>query len=177
MKQLRIPAGEWGTTRVFSLSLVPDEARALKSDVRRQLTMLGSDALDPAGIEVFALRDLAAMGLVGYLRDGVDVQETQLRAHSAKLSALEGWVMLVHSLAFRGEAFELNVAAPLTLIGTYNQTAPDTPPVALEAAAAAPYTAPAGRAVPMARKGRSYSVMTVLVLVGVVAIVLWFAVT
>ena len=76
-------------------------------------------------MEVFALADLGELGLVGYLREGVDVPEADLQADRQKLSGLDGWVMLVHSSAFGGQGVVLTPWSEITLIGTYAQQQAD----------------------------------------------------
>ncbi|MFK7836380.1 MAG: hypothetical protein AB8B60_09185 [Sulfitobacter sp.] len=135
-----VPRGEQGTTRVFSLSMGAMEARQLRDNPQVQEMALGLDALNPGGVEIFALDDLGEIGLAGYLRDGVDAQEVDLQRDRAKLSALEGWVMLVHSSAFEGAPVTLEPANALTLIGTYAQTPATAPVIDLQAEAAQPFS-------------------------------------
>ena len=102
-----ISTGETGTTRVFSLSMPAAHAKALQASNEAQFAILGVAALNPDGIEVFPVSDLDEIGLAGYLRQGTDADETQIKRDAAKLRALDGWVMLVHSLAFGGNAMRL----------------------------------------------------------------------
>ena len=140
MSRIDVKDGELGTTRVFSISLPAGAARSLARDPEAQKALLGNPALNADGIEVFALSDLGDIGLAGYLREGSDARDADLRRDAAKLAALDGWVMLVHSLAFGGQATPLLPDSALTLIGTYAQTAPDKRQVDLTSEAAKPYT-------------------------------------
>ncbi|KIN70712.1 hypothetical protein Z945_3176 [Sulfitobacter noctilucae] len=175
MAAIPVKSGELGTTRVFSLSMPASEARKLSKDPDAQMALLGAKGLNPAGIEVFAVSDLGDLGLAGYLREGTDAPDADLQRDSSRLAALDGWVMLVHSLSFGGNATTLTPAAPLTLIGTYAQEADDTPPIALEADAAQPYTGKA-RVMPAKTSDRSRGGSLIVgALILLVLLVLWWA--
>lgn len=175
MAKIDIPRGEQGTTRIFSLSMSADEARALRDDPTRQNAVLGAEGLNATGIEVFAVSDLGDLGLMGYLLEGIDAREEDLRRDRAKLAALDGWVMLVHSSAFAGNPATLEPAAALTLIGTYAQTRPTTPAEKLEAEAALPYSGtPDNSPLPATRRRNGGSL--VVVILGLLVLgVLWWA--
>lgn len=171
---ITISTGETGTTRVFSLSMPAAEAQHLRDDEAAQRAVLGLDSLNPDGIEVFALRDLGDLGLIGYLREGVDVPEADLKRDAARLAALDGWVMLVHSLAFGGQSTTLKPSSTLTLIGTYGQTKAKGTPVPLEAQSAAPYSGtPKNTARPAAPRFRNPVVAGGVLIVLIVLILIW----
>ncbi len=175
MGEITVKPGELGTTRVFSLSMPDAEARALSQDASAQMALLGTQGLNPAGIEVFALSDLGEMGLLGYLREGTDARDADLQRDASRLAALDGWVMLVHSLSFGGNAATLNTGSALTLIGTYAQEAAPTSKIPLEAEAAKPYTGT--KEVTPAKapgQGRGGSLI-VGALILLVLVVLWWA--
>jgi hypothetical protein len=175
MTPVNVPANEHGLVRVFSLSMRPTEARALRDNETAQQAALGTDALDPRGIEVFQISDLADMGLAGYLRDGLDAEETGLVRDGAKLGALDGWVMLLYSSAFGGATATLTPAPELTLIGTYGRTKADQTRIDIASDAAQPYTGhPTIPPTPPARysAGGSMVVVALIVLAGLVA---WWA--
>lgn len=175
MSRIDIPAGELGTTRVFSLSMPADTARLLRDDAQRQMALLGVETLNTTGVEVFALSDLGDLGLAGYLREGADAQEDDLKRDRVKLAALEGWVMLVHSLAFGGMPVTLIPAAELTLIGTYAQTPPPNTQIGLEAEAAQPYSGTAGGKSAQAGRNQASAARVTALLAIVVIAVLWWA--
>lgn len=173
MTPITIPAAEHGVLRVFSLSMPSGEARRLRDSDTAQREALGVADLDPAGIEVFQIADLSEIGLTGYLREGADVQEDQIKRDRARLEGLDGWVMLVHSSAFGGEEVTLNPGSALTLIGTYGRTEPDTTRVEVASDAAKPYTGiPDVTPAPPA-KGNAGSLMVMVGLAVLVALVLW----
>lgn len=140
MKEIQIPAHEHGVSRLFALSMTGQEAQTVRAQEDQQAALLGVDTLRTAGVEVFRVSDLGDMGLLGYLREGVDAQEADLKRDAQKLMGLDGWVMLVHSSAFDGRAVHLRPDPALTLIGTYGQVAQDKTPAPLEAETAQPYT-------------------------------------
>ena len=171
---IEIPTGELGTTRVFSLSMLPAQARTLQASVEAQFSILGAEVLNPEGLEVFPISDLDKVGLMGYLREGTDALEADLKRDAAKLAALDGWVMLVHSLAFAGAAKTLMPDSALTLIGTYAQTPPSNPQVDMTTQAATPYSGappPAAKSLATRRSGS----LIVGVLVAFAIFILWRA--
>ena len=173
MALLDIPAYEQGVTRVFALSMTPDAAQRLRDESARQSTLLGAAALTLQGVEIFPISDLGELGLVGYLREGVDAQESDLARDGAKLAALEGWVMLLHSSAFAGEPTTLTLAPQITLVGTYSQQAAPAPETVLESDAAEPYSgAPPDLPTPSSRRLFGGAWMTA-VLFGLALAFLW----
>ena len=170
-----ISTGETGTTRVFSLSMPAAHAKALQASNEAQFAILGVAALNPDGIEVFPVSDLDEIGLAGYLRQGTDADETQIKRDAAKLRALDGWVMLVHSLAFGGNAMRLTPDSALTLIGTYAQPAAPSQHAGITTKAAQPYTgAPAPKtAAPDMRRHKSRAIGALILLA---LLILWWAV-
>ena len=174
MLKINVPTAERGTTRVFSLSMQGNQAVNLIEDPRAQLEWLGAPDLDPAGVEVVALNDLGDLGLIGYLREGVDAQESDLRRDAAKLVALEGHVLLLHSTAFGGKAVTLTPDPMLTLIGTYAQTPPNNRTVSLGVEAAQPYTgaAPTQATTSTSQRGLGSLVVLLCALMGIA--LLWF---
>lgn len=174
MAQIEIPKFETGTTRVFSLSMDATTARKLRDDTSYQAILLGAAPPHPEAVEVFALSDLGDMGLTGFLLDGVDADPGDINRDKAKLGALEGWVMLIHSSAFAPEGATLTPDPALTLIGTYSQTPADKPTETLEAEAAKPYTGTPPEAPPEVTQTRSFATWVVIALGFVVlAIALW----
>lgn len=171
---ITVPKHERGVTRVFSLSLSQEAARKLAGDSSLQAQMLGVDQLRTSGVEVFRLADLGELGLPGYLREGVDAHAQDIERDRAKLVALDGWAMLVHSSAFEGRAVTLTPDAALTLIGTYAQQQAEHRDVDLESEAAKPYSGtphPAPQPKPAGR-GPAGSLAVILCL-ALVAFALW----
>lgn len=174
MAVIEIPRDELGTTRVLSLSMTAAEARHLRDTPALQAENLGAAKMNPAGIEIFAVSDLGELGLAGFLRDGVDAHASDINRDLVKLSALDGWVMLIHSSAFAETGASLTLAPALTLIGTYAQTPADHSAVPLEVEAAQPYTGPAPTPQPEVTRSRSPAAWVILALAVIsITILLW----
>lgn len=174
MPSVEISKAEHGVIRIFAISRpMAVMARLLKQHSK---DVLASDLLGhkvaPDDIELFALSDLAGVGLPGYLIDGYDVDPQTVRADAARLDALDGYVLLVFSRVGRDTDVILQPVADLTLIGTYHEpkAANTTAPIATDAAK--PYSGvnPA----PVApRRSRLGSVVTALVLLASLFLIWW----
>ena len=175
-----IPAGETGTIRVFAVNRPVAEIQALLNgapvaDVARVL--LGDPHLDTAGTELFPVSDLAGVGLAAYLSDGYAVTDEALAPDHAKLEALDGYVLLVFSDSFSGQAYELTPGQDLTLIGTYPEFRPGRPTGSLTADSALPYTGVPG-VVPSAAPRRGFgSLVVLLIAAAVLLLALWWLLT
>ncbi|APE42587.1 hypothetical protein BOO69_03510 [Sulfitobacter alexandrii] len=174
MTTITVPAHEHGVVRVFSLSMSADQAESLRNSRHAQADALGLKEMDPRGVEVFRIADLADFGLYGYLRDGVDAEEADLARDRTKLKALEGWVLLVHSSAFEGRQVEFTPTPELTLIGTYGRTQPDPTRLEVESDAAKPYSGSPTMTPPQPVRGRPGSVMVIAGLVLLLMLVCWW---
>jgi hypothetical protein len=163
---VRIAKSEQGVIRVFAISRpMAEMARALRQQPKAVLAsaMLGHDVSDE-DIELFAIADLAGIGLPRYLTEGYDVDAEALRADRTRLEALDGYVLLLHSGAARAGDVILSPSPELTLIGTYTEPKPShsAPPVAVEAAM--PYSGlkPASGAQHRTRVGSALTAAAVL---------------
>jgi len=174
MSPTTVAPQEAGKVRVFALSLSDAEAEAMRDDSTAQATALGVDQLDGTYTEVFRVADLDTMGLAGYLRDGNGVYPEQIETDRAKLGALDGWVLVVYSRAFGGEARQLTPIPALTHIGTYDEGGPETPVQAMEAEAAQPYTGIPRVEPTEPAKGDSNKVMMIAAGVVLVLLILWW---
>ncbi|MEM9967461.1 MAG: hypothetical protein AAF755_05100 [Pseudomonadota bacterium] len=161
-------------TRVLALSMTPQAARRLRQDNPKQEALLGGTKLNPAGVDIFPISDLGDLGLVGYLREGIDALEQDLARDGARLVALDGWVMLLHSSAFDGEAQDLMPAKDLTLIGTYAQQATSAEKIVLESTSARPHSRQRGEREPQVPGGRPRSLWIVATLVSIAGVMLWW---
>jgi hypothetical protein len=133
---LTIPAEEHRKIRVFAINLPEAEVAAMLRAAPPQpsddlpetpaaATLLGWPTLDTRHAEVFAIRDLSGLGLPGYLSEGLGLEEDQIAPDRARLSALDGYVLIVMSRAFAGQGVTVEIPPHLTLIGTYQEkTAP-----------------------------------------------------
>jgi len=172
--RVRIAKTEQGVIRVFAISRpFEDMARALRQQPATALAsaLLGHPVSDN-DFELFAIADLAGVGLPRYLTDGYDVDPDALRKDRARLEALDGYVLLLHSRVAHAGDVVLSPTAELTLIGTYTEPAPDhiAPPLAVEAAM--PYSG--ARAAPVApRRSRIGSAITGLATLLILALIWW----
>ena len=143
-----ISRSENGTIRVFAVSRpIADMARTLRQQSKIALTseLLGHK-VKVDDFELFALSDLAGVGLHGYLSEGYDVDKESLRADHARLEALDGYVLIVFSRVSAQGDVTLSPSADLTLIGTYAEPKAKHISTPIAADAAKPYsgvTAPA----------------------------------
>ncbi len=111
-------AGERHVLRVFALDMPAPQAAALVGDSDTLARLLGLPAVNPAGVEVIDLADLAGVGLVRYLTEGDGIAEAALAADAAALTALQGWVLILRSQAVATPT-TLQPAPTLRLIGRY----------------------------------------------------------
>lgn len=179
---MSIKASETGLIRVFALSLSDDAAYRLKDDSdvipHPVEDALGTQNLNRAHIEVFAVSDLGDMPLADYMIEGPGAQENAIEPDRAKLAALEGWVMVVYSAAFSGQARDITPAPELTLIGTYPQEGIDwSGTVDLHTPSAQPqgdWTSASKKRSDAAISGR-IATLALLVAFGVVGLMIWVA--
>ncbi|WP_374642724.1 hypothetical protein [Tabrizicola sp.] len=171
MTSLAIPAHERHGIRVFAAALSPE---AMRRDKAGLVAALFDDPdLDPAHVELFDTADLAGVGLAGYLAEGLGVSDAALAPDRARLEAVMGPVLILHSRALHGRAVTLTPDPRLTLIASY---AEERPPVHFEplpsAAAKGSLTAP-GPSAPPARLPRgALALGAALLLAGLAALLL-----
>ncbi|MFS4582004.1 hypothetical protein [Phaeobacter sp. C3_T13_0] len=109
---------------VFDLDMRSEQARFLR-EPGALAQVLGIDDIDLDHVEVFPISDLEDLGLVGYLRDGCGISADQLNRDIARLSAIEGYVLLLRSRALRGEETRLTPASQIQHIGDYGELGAD----------------------------------------------------
>jgi hypothetical protein len=136
-----IPLGERGVIRVFSLDMPPEQAKFLR-EPGALAQVLGLESLDMAQVEIFPVEDLEDLGLAGYLAEGCNVPPDQIAADRDRLQAIAGYVLLIRSRAFDGQAVTLTPAQGITQVGRYTERGPDWQARPLHAASAAPFSAP-----------------------------------
>lgn len=123
MSLISIPKAEHGAIRVFAISrAMSDMARMLKQQPKADLASeMLSHAVTAEDIEIFAVSDLAGVGLSAYLTDGYNINKEAIRVDHGRLEALDGYVLLLFSRVSKEGDVTLNVGADLTLIGTYTE--------------------------------------------------------
>ena len=119
---LNIPAKERGQLRLFAVNLGDGEEFSIP---KRLGQLLGGEGLDENYVELVRISDLGDLSLPDYLTQGYDIDADTLRADRARLAALDGFVLIILSLAFRDRAMTLPQMPELTLIATYGNTGPD----------------------------------------------------
>jgi hypothetical protein len=176
MTTLDIPAHEHGQVRVIAVNRpIADMARALRDNAT---SVVIADLLERRfpddTVELFAVADLTGVGLPRYLSDGHAIPDDQIATDGARLSALDGYVLLIRSAAFGGKDDRLTLGPDLTLIGTYGEARPDMSAEPIVSDAAQPYTGVPNqtpRTPPRGGAGGSLIVLAVIVLVG---LLLWW---
>lgn len=152
-EDLDVPEREHGRVRVFAVNMPPEEVQPLidawaqdeisavsRPTAEAAQSLLGCDGLDTGEIELFPVKDLEGVGLTGYLADGHGVPMAQLAPDKTRLDALEGYVLLVLSAAFRSQPASIVPNATVTLVGTYGQPRTDWSSVPMESESAAPFS-------------------------------------
>ena len=129
MTRMQVKPTERGLIRLFAVDLPPEDIKAFNThatDIGWPLKdALGATDLDENRIEFFDVKDLDDLGLSGYMVEGLGVAEKDITTDAARLDALTGHVLIVHSAAFLGNAQFLTPRAPLRWIGSYaEETAP-----------------------------------------------------
>lgn len=105
-----VGAHEHGLIRIYAIDLPPEEVDLFATewnvgteDYTWSLKdWLGADPLDQTYVTAFDVTDLGKLGLVGYLRDGYDIAQSELDAHKASLESITGGVAVITSSAFGG---------------------------------------------------------------------------
>ena len=176
MRKIEIPRHEQGVVRVFSISRpMAQMAGTLnersKADVAGE--MLGT-TVDPADIELFALSDLAGMGLVPYLTEGHGIEADALKADRARLDALDGFVLIYRTTKPLDDTRVLEPGADLTLIGTYAEPRSSRAAAPIRSEAAAPFS---GAKPPeqTARKSPAGSFVVAVIAVLILVFIWWIA--
>jgi len=175
-EKIGIKPTEHGVVRVFTVDLPEDE---IDSFNRRNgnwplQRALGAETLDSDHVELFAVSDLAGLGLSGYLEEGHGVAEETLSDLRGRLDALTGHVLTVPSRAFGGQGQTLTPTHPLRLVATLDERAEPVSFAPLPSEGAKGTTG--GKPAPSnaAMSGRIASI-ALLVLFLLVAIMIWIA--
>ena len=85
-------------------------------------------ALDPTGAEVFAVADIAGMGLRNHLQEAYDIAPEVLAKSKARLDALGGDVIVLTPRALGRAAVTLRTPAHIRHIDSFAPIASDTNP-------------------------------------------------
>ncbi|MFQ6546651.1 hypothetical protein AADZ90_001740 [Aestuariibius sp. 2305UL40-4] len=118
------------TVFVFALNLPSEDVPTFTEGNQKNWPLkdaLGATTLDPNGVDIVALKEIAGLELSGLLIEGHGAEAAQVLTDKARLDALEGHVVLVHATAFQGVAQNLNPGPELTFIGRYSGPRTATP--------------------------------------------------
>ncbi|WP_050604002.1 hypothetical protein [Ruegeria sp. 6PALISEP08] len=139
MSDLTVAPHERGVIRLFAMDMRPEEAKFLREPGAAD-QILGVDGLDPDHIDIFPVSDLEDLGLYGYLTEGCGVSADQLDRDA--LAAIEGWVMILRSAAFKERPATLKPDSRLHLIGLFAEEATNWTGEAIETESAKPFSGP-----------------------------------
>ncbi len=173
---LIVPEDEYGRIRVFALDMPPERADFLREPGAAD-QVLGLAGLDPAQIDVIRVADLEGLGLASYLTEGCGLTNEQIAPDLPMLEALEGYILVLRSRAFKGAAAVLAPEPDVRLIATYDEPSPDWRAQPLRSDSAAPYSAP--RLSPRAARTQARRIGGGLfaAVIVVIALVLWWGVS
>lgn len=174
MPAIEIPRSESGVIRVFAISRpMATMARLLKQQPKAALaSLLLRHEVGDADFELFALSDLAGVGLPGYLSEGYDVDKDAIRMDHARLDALDGYVLLLFSSVSASDDVILEPDTDLTLIGTYAEPKAAHAAVPIAAQAAKPYSGVQSEAV-APKRSRVGSALTAAIGVLILIFIVW----
>lgn len=172
---MKIPAGERGVIRLFSLDMPLEELEAFaEADAAWGVKeALGAAALDHDFVEVFDASDVAEIGLSNYLVQGAGIPEAEIAGDRARLDALKGPLLVVTSGAFRGQAQVLHPEAPLKWQGTWHEEMDPVHFEALPDASAHRHPPHEGETPTSPRRGRGAVVALVVVALVFVLLAIW----
>ena len=142
---LHVSEHEFGTVRVFTTALDPEDASNITpQNVHR---LLGDVTLNPAKVEVIPPPALAGLGLTGYLREGYGVADDDLAGRAAQLDAVSGLVVFLPASAFGGTTQIIDPHASMRFLGLFHEVKATPPrPMAPTEAARGTLDAPKGGA-------------------------------
>lgn len=136
--------------------------------------LFGYPALDPSGAEVFAIADVAAMGLRTYLAEAYDIAPETLQRDAAVLDALGGDVIILTPKALGYTGTELSMVPYVRHVSSHATLSADNAPRSLPEVD----LNPSGRTQPdegTTRKG-SAVVVGVLLVIAVIILALVLAI-
>ncbi len=170
MTDLNVTPHEHGVVRLFTLDMRPEEAKFLREPGAAQ-QVLGVANLDPRHIDVFPVTDLEDFGLYGYLNEGCGISEDQLDKDALK--AIQGWVLVLRSAAFQGNATQINPDPRLSLAGLYTEEKTNWTGGAIATQSAKPFSAPPSQLPDRDRSQRIGSALLALLILLIIGGALW----
>ena len=125
---LNVTESERHVVRLFRLEMPPAQARFLRDEPAAVADKLGVATIDGAQVDVFNISDLEGVGLIGYLTEGQGIPVEAIEPARAELDAMEGWVMVVHSRAFDGQAVTLTPGDGVVPVAAWDRPGADWTP-------------------------------------------------
>ena len=174
MAPIEIAASESGVVRVFSISRpMAQMARELKQHSKAQVaSRLLDHPVSDGDFELFALSDLAGVGLPSYLTEGYALDPQDIHADRRRLEALDGYVLMLFSGVAREQGVALKPAPDLTLIGTYVEPRASRAAAPIIAESAKPYSG-VSKPPETAKRGRAGSAMVAITVVVALLLIWW----
>ncbi|MXQ09306.1 hypothetical protein GQ651_15785 [Alphaproteobacteria bacterium GH1-50] len=117
---LEVSPHEFGTLRLFTTALDPDDASNITAQNVNRLLGANVDLISEK-IEVIPTRSVAGLGLTGYLRDGYGIPEDQLQGRAAQLDAVSGLLVFLPASAFGGKAASLDPHPSMRFLGLFHE--------------------------------------------------------
>ncbi|WP_294226225.1 hypothetical protein [uncultured Shimia sp.] len=123
-------SSERGLVRLFAVDVPSEEIDAFRAQEHGAdgtlvswplQEALGFTYLDEDFIELFPVSDLEGLGLTHYMVEGLGIAQKDVAEDAARLSAQNGWILVVLSAAFDGVVQTLTPKSPLRWIGTYKE--------------------------------------------------------
>ncbi len=132
MTALSVSPHERGRIRVFAADLDETAFNRIKNPKTDMPptgaaigALVGLEWLNPDHAEIFPVEDLEELGLANYLIDGAGVAPKDVTPLRRQLDAVEGYVLVLYSRAFDGQATALKLSRQLSLIATLTEDTPD----------------------------------------------------
>lgn len=182
--RLSIPAGSLRTIWLFRVDLPDDALKAFETveqsengETRRwPLGDALGDWIAEDAYELFKAETLSEYSLSRYLTDAHGMDDGSVAPDAARLDALRGPLLLVHSAGIGEDTYRLDPVAPLSLVGRYTETVDFTVRIAPDSASAAgPVSDPPVKTPsPAALSGR-IAMVALLVLFALVGLMIWVA--
>lgn len=178
---IEIASNERGVVRLFAIDLEEREIEAFAGQVFGAKNgthdwplrdALGATYLDHEYVEVVRMKDIASIGLSGYLTEGIGLPAEALAEDKERLDDMTGHVLIVLSRAFDGVAQTLTPKAPLRAVATYQDpgVTPSYDPIHADAAKGHLETADSSPDVGSGRRGSAAPIA--LLALGLAAIII-----
>ena len=117
---LHVDANEFGTLRLLTAALDPDDASKITAHNVHRLLGKGVD-LRPEKVEVIPSRAISGLGLTAYLRDGYGIRAEDIQGRAAQLDAVSGLLVFLPASAFGGKDQVLDPHPSMRFLGLFRE--------------------------------------------------------